>query len=74
MAAIATIARGEQVLLVDRFDTMRTLQRERGAYFDLSIDDLHMNDEGYRHLAEHVAATIIKSLPQSPPNMTVADY
>jgi hypothetical protein len=26
-----------------------------------------MNDEGYRHLAEHVAATIIKSLAPTGP-------
>jgi acyl-CoA thioesterase I len=62
VAAIAAIARERQVPLVDRFATMRTLQREHGRYFALSGDDLHMNDEGYRRLAERVAATIIKSL------------
>ena len=63
VTAIADIARETQVPLVDRFDAMRKLQRERGAHFDLSADDLHMNDEGYRHLAKHVAATIIAALP-----------
>ena len=66
VTAIADIAREMQVPLVDRFDAMRKLQRERGSHFDLSADDLHMNDEGYRHLAKHVAATIIAALPQRP--------
>ena len=67
VAAIATIAREQRVPLVNRFETMRKLQRERGRYFDLAGDNLHMNDEGYRHLAEHVAAIIIKSLPKDAP-------
>jgi lysophospholipase L1-like esterase len=65
VTAIAEIARETQTPLVDRFDAMRKLQRERGAHFDLSADGLHMNDEGYRHLAKHVAATIIAALPQA---------
>jgi lysophospholipase L1-like esterase len=72
VAAIATIAREQRVPLVDRFDTMRKLQGERGGYFDLAGDDLHMNDEGYRHLAEHVAAIIIKSLPKDAPAIAAA--
>jgi acyl-CoA thioesterase I len=70
VAAIATIARDEQILLIDRFDTMRTLQRVRGPHFNLSTDDIHMNDEGYRHLAEHVAGTIVQALPQQVPTTT----
>ena len=62
VAAIDAVAREQQVIIVDRFEAMHSLQRQRGAQFDLSSDGLHMNDEGYRHLAEHVAATIIKSL------------
>jgi acyl-CoA thioesterase I len=65
VTAIADIARDMQVPLVDRFDAMRKLQRERGSHFDLSADDLHMNDAGYRHLAQHVAATIIAALPRA---------
>jgi acyl-CoA thioesterase I len=73
VTAIAEIARETQVPLVDRFDAMRKLQRERGAHFDLSADGLHMNDEGYRHLAKHVAATIIAALPPaSAGNLAVA--
>jgi acyl-CoA thioesterase I len=62
VAAIDAVAREQQVIIVDRFEAMHSLQRQRGAQVDLSSDGLHMNDEGYRHLAEHVAATIIKSL------------
>ena len=62
VAAIAEIARESGVLLVNRFDAMRKLQRERGDRFYLSADNLHMNDEGYRCLAEQLAATIIKAL------------
>jgi lysophospholipase L1-like esterase len=72
VSAIGDIAQESQVLLVDRFDAMRKRQRERGAHFDLSADDLHMNDEGYRRLAEHVAATIIAALPQAPPGNLAA--
>jgi acyl-CoA thioesterase I len=63
--AIAEVARESEVLLTDRFTGMRKLQKERGDRFYLSADDLHMNDEGYRCLAEQVAATIIAALPQA---------
>jgi acyl-CoA thioesterase I len=73
VTAIGDIARKSQVLLVDRFDAMRKLQHERGSHVDLSDDDLHMNDEGYRRLAEQLAATIIRSLPhQSAANVAAA--
>jgi len=48
---------------------MRKLQRERGDQFYLSADNLHMNDEGYRCLAEQLAAAIIKALPQGVGNV-----
>ena len=54
----------QSVLLVDRFQFMRKLQHERGDRFYLSTDNLHMNDEGYRCLAEQLATTIIAALPQ----------
>src|SRR5215510_6420095 len=63
--AVAEVARDADVLLVDRFQFMRKLQRERGDRFYLSTDNLHMNDEGYRCLAEQLAATIIAALPQA---------
>jgi lysophospholipase L1-like esterase len=66
VAVIDAVAREQQVIVVDRFEAMHSLQRQHGAHFDLSSDDLHMNDEGYRHLAEHVVAMIIKSLATGP--------
>jgi acyl-CoA thioesterase I len=62
--AIAEVARDADVLLVDRFQLMKKLQREHGDRLYLSADNLHMNDEGYRCLAEELTATIIKALPQ----------
>src|SRR5215510_565719 len=62
--AVAEVARDAEVLLVDRFQFMRKLQREHTDRAYLSADNLHMNDEGYRCLAEELAATIIKALPQ----------
>jgi lysophospholipase L1-like esterase len=72
VAAIAEIARDAQILLVDRFDTMRKLQHEQGDRFYLSADNLHMNDEGYRCLAEQLATTIIGALPQALANAASA--
>jgi len=74
VAAINAVALEQQVAVVDRFKMMRSLQRQRGARFDLSTDNLHMNDEGYRHLAEHVAGTIIKSLPSTEPTTAAAHH
>jgi acyl-CoA thioesterase I len=62
--AVAEVARESEVLLVDRFQFMKKLQREHGDRLYLSADNLHMNDEGYRCLAEQLAGTIIKALPQ----------
>jgi acyl-CoA thioesterase I len=66
--AVAEVARDAGVLLVDRFQSMRKLQHERGDRFYLSTDNLHMNDEGYRCLAEQLATTIIAALPQATHN------
>jgi lysophospholipase L1-like esterase len=65
VAAIAEVAQEAQVLLVDRFEAMRKLQHERGDRFYMSTDNLHMNDEGYRCLAEQLAGTIISALPSA---------
>src|SRR5262245_24682060 len=66
--AVGEVAREGDVLLVDRFQFMRKLQRERGDRFYLSTDNLHMNDEGYGALAEQLATTIITALPQATHN------
>jgi acyl-CoA thioesterase-1 len=76
VVAIADVARQAGVLLVDRFDAMRELQRERGDRFYLTADRLHMNDVGYRCMAEQLARAIVGSLVQADAeqNQPVFDY
>src|SRR5215813_14359167 len=52
VTAIAEVAREARVLLVDRFEAMRELQRDRGDTFYLTSDNLHLNDRGHRCMAE----------------------
>jgi lysophospholipase L1-like esterase len=61
--AIAHIARESHVLLVDRYGAMRKLDFGKSRPVDLSSDNLHMNDEGYRRLAEQLTETIVADLP-----------
>lgn len=63
--AVAEIAREAHVLLVDRFEAMRELQRERGDTFYLTPDNLHLNDRGYRCMAEQLARSIVGGLLQA---------
>ena len=65
VSAIAEVARESRVLLVDRFEAMRELQRERGDGFYLAADRLHMNDVGYRCMAEQLARALVGSLVQA---------
>ena len=65
VGAIADVARPTGVLMVDRFDAMRELQRERGDRYYLSADSLHMNDVGYRCMAEQLARVVVGGLVQS---------
>lgn len=63
--AVAEVARESHVLLVDRFEAMRELQRERGDTFYLTPDNLHLNDRGYRCMAEQLARNIVGGLLQA---------
>jgi lysophospholipase L1-like esterase len=62
VAAVAEVARESRVLLVDRFEAMRELHRQRGDRFYLTTDDLHMNDTGHRCMAEQLARSIVAGL------------
>ena len=62
VAAVAEVAREARVLLVDRFEAMRELHRQRGDRFYLAADDLHMNDVGHRCMAEQLARSIVAGL------------
>jgi acyl-CoA thioesterase I len=65
VAALAEVAREARVLLVDRFEAMRELHRERGDLFYLSADQLHPNDRGHRCMAEQLARAIVGGLLQA---------
>ncbi|HEU0159418.1 MAG TPA: GDSL-type esterase/lipase family protein [Hyphomicrobiaceae bacterium] len=65
VAAIAEVAREQRVLLVDRFEAMRELQKDRGDTFYLSADNLHLNDRGHRCMAEQLARAIVGGLLQA---------
>jgi lysophospholipase L1-like esterase len=62
VAAVAEVARESRVLLVDRFEAMRELQRDRGDMFYLAADHLHLNDRGHRCMAEQLARAIVGGL------------
>jgi len=59
VTAIAEVAREGRILLVDRFEAMRELHRQRGDRFYLAADDLHLNDTGHRCMAEQLARSIV---------------
>jgi lysophospholipase L1-like esterase len=65
VGALAEVAREMGVLLVDRFQSMRELQHERGDLFYLAADKLHPNDRGHRCMAEQVARAIVGGLMQA---------
>ena len=71
VVAIAEVAREARVLLVDRFEAMKELARERGDRFYLTADDLHLNDTGHRCMAEQLARAIIGGILMAEAAATV---
>jgi lysophospholipase L1-like esterase len=65
VTAVAEVARESRVLLVDRFEAMRELQREHGDAFYLTKDNLHLNDTGHRCMAEQLTRVIVAGLLQA---------
>jgi acyl-CoA thioesterase I len=65
VAAIGEVAAEHKVLLVDRFEAMRQLSRERGDAFYLASDQLHLNDAGHRCMAEQLARAIVAGVLQA---------
>jgi acyl-CoA thioesterase I len=63
--AIEEVARKDRVPLVRRFEAMRYLAGERKARGYLATDQFHLNDLGYRCMAEHVARAITVGLIQA---------
>jgi acyl-CoA thioesterase I len=56
------IAAQQNILYVRRFEAMRYISAIRSAPPMVSGDDLHLNDLGYRCMAEHVAHALIANL------------
>ena len=69
---ISEVAREAQVPLVDRFGAMRRLELESHRAAVLSADNLHMNDDGYRQLAEQLTAAIVSALPKGSSSLSTA--
>lgn len=65
VAAVAEVAREMRVLLVDRFDAMRELSAQRGDGFYITSDNLHLNDNGHRCMAEQLARSIASGVLQA---------
>jgi lysophospholipase L1-like esterase len=60
--ATAQVAREEGVTLVSRYDAMRKQAELSGREDFIGPDRLHMNDRGYRCLAEQVATALAKAV------------
>lgn len=60
--ALQAIASSENILYVRRYDAMQFIARARAAPPMVAGDDLHLNDLGYRCMAEHVAHAVIANL------------
>jgi lysophospholipase L1-like esterase len=60
--ATAQVARDEGVTLVSRYDAMRKLAEASGREDFIGPDHLHMNDLGYRCLAEQVATALAEAV------------
>jgi lysophospholipase L1-like esterase len=73
--AIEDVARKDGVPLVRRFEAMRYLAHSRKARGYLSRDQFHLNDLGYRCMAEHVARAITVGLihAENSPSSSRAD-
>jgi acyl-CoA thioesterase-1 len=56
------IAKDENVLYVRRYDAMRFMERMRSNEKIMANDQFHLNDLGYRCMAEHIAHAVIISL------------
>jgi lysophospholipase L1-like esterase len=66
--ANARVARLEGVNIVSRYDAMRQLAEATGREDLIGPDNLHMNDRGYRCLAEEIAGTLANAVaPILPP-------
>lgn len=62
---IATVASEMRVLLVNRYDAMVDLARQHPGSSYLASDRFHLNDLGYRCMAEYAARAIVSGILQA---------
>ncbi len=62
---IATVASEMRVLLVNRYDAMADLSRQHPGSTYLANDRFHLNDLGYRCMAEYAARAIVAGILQA---------
>jgi acyl-CoA thioesterase I len=63
--AIEEVARQERVMLVHRFSAMADLAKQKGEGAILASDRFHLNDLGYRCMAEYATGAIVAGLIQA---------
>ena len=69
--AIEDVAREERVLLVHRFSAMADLAKRKGESAILASDRFHLNDLGYRCMAEYAAGAIVAGIIQAQADANV---
>lgn len=62
---IATVASEKRVLLVNRYDAMADLARQHPGSSYLANDRFHLNDLGYRCMAEYATKAIVAGILQA---------
>jgi acyl-CoA thioesterase-1 len=62
---IADVAREQRVLVVDRYQAMAELAHQNGNNTYLASDRFHLNDLGYRCMAEYSARAIVSGILQA---------
>ena len=60
--ALKQVAQEENVPLIKRYEAMQHIDQTRAKLSLMSSDELHLNDLGYRCMAEHVASGIMTSV------------
>jgi lysophospholipase L1-like esterase len=60
--ALYKIASEENVLYIRRYEAMRFIAQAKNAPPMVTSDELHLNDQGYRCMAEHIAHAVIANL------------
>lgn len=64
--SLRKVAKEENVLYVRRYDAMRFMESVRANEKIMAKDEFHLNDLGYRCMAEHIAHAVIISLFAKP--------